>query len=258
MDAIADSKPSFYEITMQDRLNDMLWQSVRHLVSTLLDKTPSLTPFRYYSYEISSFLCALLDLYSLLTTKGTFSENFYSLCRNISSKSSIFSYLFLHYFLPCFIKFPLPGQIYSFFKGLTMLSFLYFKYAYYSPEFAILKQELIRQKSKYRMGIAFIGLLLLLKVIEMFFTSKKGTKEAVAIKNIQPPYKDSVVGKGICPICKEKFVNPTALSSSGYVFCYTCIRQHLQVFNACPVTNVRSSLRNMRKIHVYEGVLYSY
>ncbi|CAB9500623.1 Peroxisome assembly protein 12 [Seminavis robusta] len=39
----------------------------------------------------------------------------------------------------------------------------------------------------------------------------------------------------LCPLCQQPRVHPTA-SSSGFVFCYKCLLQHVQQTGQCPVT----------------------
>ncbi|XP_035217121.1 peroxisome assembly protein 12-like isoform X1 [Stegodyphus dumicola] len=56
----------------------------------------------------------------------------------------------------------------------------------------------------------------------------------------------------ICPICKEPRTNDTALSSSGFVFCYPCIHQYVEMTNKCPVTGYRSSLKQLIKLYHQE------
>lgn len=249
MDSISESIPSFYEILMQDRLNEMLWQSVKMLTNVLTDKIAFFTPLQNYVEEISSFLCASLDLFTLLKTKGTFTENFYSLCRNITTNRQIFAYLFIHYALPL-ARIPILEKIYDLAKGFCMMGFLYFGFPYFSPEFYVLKQKLLKQKTKYSMSYVFILLLIGTKIVELYFSSRKTANSAVLAVNLDPPYQNSVVSKGTCQICKQKWANPTALTCSGYIFCYTCIRTHVQIFSACPVTKIKASIRTLRKIHV--------
>ena len=249
MDSITDQTPTFYEIAMQDRLNDMLWQSIKLIVGVFTEKISALTSLRYYTEEITTILCAGLDFYSMTKTKGTFTESFYSLCRNITSKKSIFAYLFVHYLVPLLVKVPFTRRIYDVLKGLFMMRFLYFGFPYFSPEFYVLKQKLVRQNVKYSMSYAFIALLVSIKFMELYFNSKRSVNARVSVANIEPPYKDSIVPKGICGICKQKWTNPTALTSSGYIFCYTCIRTHIQIFGACPITKIRTSVKSLRKIH---------
>lgn len=40
----------------------------------------------------------------------------------------------------------------------------------------------------------------------------------------------------LCAICRNKRVNPTMVSQSGYVFCYPCVFKHVETHNSCPVT----------------------
>jgi len=56
----------------------------------------------------------------------------------------------------------------------------------------------------------------------------------------------------ICPICRMKRTNDTALSSSGFVFCYPCIFRYVQDTGRCPVTGYKSSVSQLIKIYHQE------
>lgn len=56
--------------------------------------------------------------------------------------------------------------------------------------------------------------------------------------------------KGICPICLQKFRNPTASGISGYVFCWKCIISHLKNTKHCPVTEFPMDINDL--IRIYE------
>ena len=79
MEANEEIKPSFYEIMIQDRLHTMLYNSLKFIASTISEKYTVLTSLRYYTEEIASLFSGLLDLYFLMKTKGTFTENYYSI-----------------------------------------------------------------------------------------------------------------------------------------------------------------------------------
>lgn len=235
---------------MQDKLQDIIYQAISFSLGVLSDKINFLVPFRYLNQEITSLACACIDGYYLFYTKGTFSENFYSICRDFSGVKGIFAYLFVHYVLPFFLKGPVFNKINDLGKGLSMAAFLYLKFDYFSPEYFVLKQKLIRQEKKVQMGYWFLAFLACLKFLQIFYSAPKKNQLTTSLKNIQAPYTDSSVPAGICGICRNKWINPTALTTSGYIYCYTCIRNHLGLFSSCPQTSIKSSLRNLRKLHI--------
>lgn len=51
-----------------------------------------------------------------------------------------------------------------------------------------------------------------------------------------------------CPICAKTRTNP-AVASSGVVFCYACIHDHVSVNGACPVTGISCSVEQIRRIY---------
>ncbi|CAJ0583546.1 unnamed protein product, partial [Mesorhabditis spiculigera] len=52
-----------------------------------------------------------------------------------------------------------------------------------------------------------------------------------------------------CPLCLKKRVNSTALSTSGYVFCYTCIDTYLKQYGQCPITHVPADTKQLIRLY---------
>lgn len=66
-----------------------------------------------------------------------------------------------------------------------------------------------------------------------------------------PPKKWSLkLTAGMCPLCHQKRRNETVLSTSGFVFCYRCIFQHLKKHSCCPITNYPSTNENLIKLYL--------
>lgn len=54
---------------------------------------------------------------------------------------------------------------------------------------------------------------------------------------------------GKCPLCYRERQNDTALSVSGYVFCYSCIYDFIRREQKCPITNIPASTKELIKIY---------
>lgn len=63
----------------------------------------------------------------------------------------------------------------------------------------------------------------------------------------KPPH----IGNGTdtCPICLKKRRNEVALLTSGYVFCYLCIKDYLNSNSMCPITQLPSTSDNLVRIY---------
>lgn len=57
---------------------------------------------------------------------------------------------------------------------------------------------------------------------------------------------------GLCPICHKPRTSPTACVTSGYLFCYLCIVQHVQQTPTCPITLAPTRIDDL--IRVYDDV----
>lgn len=54
-----------------------------------------------------------------------------------------------------------------------------------------------------------------------------------------------------CPLCCDLRVGPTLLMTSGYVFCFSCISDHISKYQTCPITRkyVCNSLDDLRRLY---------
>jgi peroxin-12 len=52
-----------------------------------------------------------------------------------------------------------------------------------------------------------------------------------------------------CPICRRTRTN-TAVTSTGYAFCYPCIFNYIEENHRCPITLVKLNSENIRKIYL--------
>uniref|UniRef100_A0A3Q0T426 Peroxisome assembly protein 12 n=1 Tax=Amphilophus citrinellus TaxID=61819 RepID=A0A3Q0T426_AMPCI len=56
-----------------------------------------------------------------------------------------------------------------------------------------------------------------------------------------------------CPLCRKPHANATALSTSGFVFCYRCIYTYVKSNHRCPVTGYPTELQHLVKIYSPES-----
>nr|XP_027198087.1 putative peroxisome assembly protein 12 isoform X1 [Dermatophagoides pteronyssinus] len=56
------------------------------------------------------------------------------------------------------------------------------------------------------------------------------------------------LSSNLCPICGQKRQNETALTSSGYIFCYNCIHSYLMKNHRCPITGFPSDFEQLVRI----------
>jgi len=54
--------------------------------------------------------------------------------------------------------------------------------------------------------------------------------------------------KNLCPICRQKFRNPTAISTSGIVYCYGCILPFIKQHGQCAVTSLKCDISHLIRI----------
>jgi len=85
-----------------------------------------------------------------------------------------------------------------------------------------------------------------------FFYTREDTPVSISSLPIPPPPKRNQINSktaGLCLLCNEKRRNDTALSTSGYVFCYACIRGFIARNHKCPITGLPASLSHLIRLY---------
>ncbi|XP_057271476.1 peroxisome assembly protein 12 [Pezoporus wallicus] len=59
--------------------------------------------------------------------------------------------------------------------------------------------------------------------------------------------------KTVCPLCHKTRVNATALSTSGFVFCYRCAYGYVKAHQRCPITGYTTELQHLVKLYSPES-----
>ncbi|NXW21247.1 PEX12 protein, partial [Circaetus pectoralis] len=59
--------------------------------------------------------------------------------------------------------------------------------------------------------------------------------------------------KTVCPLCRKIRVNATALSTSGFVFCYRCVYNYVKTHQRCPITGYATELQHLVKLYCPES-----
>ncbi|KFO75622.1 Peroxisome assembly protein 12, partial [Cuculus canorus] len=57
----------------------------------------------------------------------------------------------------------------------------------------------------------------------------------------------------VCPLCHKIRVNATALSTSGFVFCYRCVYSYVKTHQRCPITGYATELQHLVKLYSPES-----
>ena len=96
------------------------------------------------------------------------------------------------------------------------------------------------------------ALFLVTKFFDWYFQPANNSQKAAELDNrlVKPPFKASGShGFNYCQLCNKEFRNPTVLSVSGYVFCYTCIEEYVKRHGKCPLSGLTCSLQGLHKIY---------
>ncbi|XP_068218105.1 peroxisome assembly protein 12 [Palaemon carinicauda] len=89
-----------------------------------------------------------------------------------------------------------------------------------------------------------------------WFYSSGNTPRSIASKPIPAPpqitdeLKPSSLKSEDCPVCYKKRKQDTALSVSGYVFCYSCILTYVKNEGKCPVTGYPATSSHLIRIYL--------
>ncbi|KAL8566412.1 hypothetical protein ACOMHN_011990 [Nucella lapillus] len=90
-----------------------------------------------------------------------------------------------------------------------------------------------------------------LQFLDWWYNSDTTTPLLTALPTPSPPQKDSTEtsAASTCPLCQRIRTNETALSVSGYVFCFPCIHEYLRKHGCCPVTSYPAKTEHLIKIY---------
>lgn len=82
--------------------------------------------------------------------------------------------------------------------------------------------------------------------------SRAPSLTALPIPNAPQPQSLKGVKHTTCPLCMCVRTNSTALTVSGYVFCYPCITDYISKKKCCPITGYPATAENLVKIYEQE------
>lgn len=161
-------------------------------------------------------------------------------------------------------------------SGSSMLNLVYFlryaagKTSYYDPLLATTSTKLVNNssyshsiveddnRSSTIMGkLAFTfnrGLTMgaiLIQFLDYWYSRDDVVPEFAPMPTPPPPPNPPITFEGSldsCPICGMKRRNECALSTTGFVFCYGCLHEHLIRHGTCPVTGFPSSEENIIRL----------
>lgn len=95
------------------------------------------------------------------------------------------------------------------------------------------------------------------KMMEWWYQSAEERMSAPTVYPPPPPPPPPKVAKEgiplppnrtICPLCSEKRANPSVVTVSGFVFCYTCIFKYISQYKRCPITLMPANVDHIRRL----------
>ncbi|XP_077411839.1 peroxisome assembly protein 12 isoform X2 [Vanacampus margaritifer] len=95
----------------------------------------------------------------------------------------------------------------------------------------------------------------LLQFLEWWYSSdnQAAVKSLTSLAAPPPPLHlhtdDAAADTSSCPLCRRLRVNATALSTSGFVFCYRCVYTYVKANRRCPLTGYPTELQHLIKIY---------
>ncbi|RUS89238.1 hypothetical protein EGW08_002981 [Elysia chlorotica] len=90
-----------------------------------------------------------------------------------------------------------------------------------------------------------------LQFLEWWYATDSSAPSLTALSTPPAPTQETLRGvhNQVCPLCMRQRVNSTALSVSGYVFCYLCITEHVRKEKCCPITGYPATSEHLVKIY---------
>lgn len=94
-----------------------------------------------------------------------------------------------------------------------------------------------------------------LQFLEWWYSSENRStvKSLTSLPAPPPPLHLQEERGGACALCRRPRANATALSTSGFVFCYRCIYTYVRANRRCPVSGFPTELQHLIKIYSPES-----
>ncbi|XP_045172756.2 peroxisome assembly protein 12-like [Mercenaria mercenaria] len=95
--------------------------------------------------------------------------------------------------------------------------------------------------------------LFFIQFLDWWYSSETSHKSLTSLPVPDPPQRDDTTEAAqfnVCPICHRTRSNDTALSVSGYVFCYPCIYDYVKEYKKCPVTRFPAQTEHLIKLYI--------
>lgn len=109
--------------------------------------------------------------------------------------------------------------------------------------------------------LGFFGAILFFRFLQYYYTAEAAVPRDTG-PMVPPPQplqpaagvdRESATASGKCPLCQKERVSATACRTSGYVFCYLCIVQHVQENEKCPVTLAPTNVNDLVRVYDEAG-----
>ncbi|KAF3544020.1 hypothetical protein DY000_02003591 [Brassica cretica] len=102
-----------------------------------------------------------------------------------------------------------------------------------------------------------IAAVFIFKMMEWWYQSAEERLTAPTVYPPPPPPPAPKVAKegiplppdsSLCALCLQKRANPSVVTVSGFVFCYACVFKYVTKYKRCPVTLIRASVDQIRRL----------
>ncbi|XP_052797697.1 peroxisome assembly protein 12-like [Mya arenaria] len=119
--------------------------------------------------------------------------------------------------------------------------------------------HVIKKTSSVAAGCVTSGLsvgVFFVQFLDWWYSGETNHAPITALPVPDPPNKEDededTFHFSVCPVCHRTRSNDTALSVSGYVFCYPCIYDYVREYKMCPVTKYPAQTDHLIKLYISE------
>lgn len=265
-------KPTVFEITAEQSLHNLLYQSIKQLIGEKV----------IYFNELYLVFDSILQFYYLKFKDASFSESFYGLKRfrfydnqlsSLSRSDRLKSIAFLT--IVPYLKRKLDYinsddsgkplyKVYKIFRILerTVSLLLFIRYLtsnrivaatipLYLSSFQLHYSKIAPNSSTiFQKVVSFFEIAVFLLQFWDLWKTSDAFKATSTFPKLKPPQRHflSQRFKNKCPICSQVWKIPTIVSTSGYVYCFGCIMEHFKKSKTCPVTGYPTDINRLVRI----------
>lgn len=124
---------------------------------------------------------------------------------------------------------------------------------FFNAEYFFSRQVLVYSETQSSASVGkywIFGVYFLFKMFDFYYNQSSHEQISHSqVKVLPKPFKENLREPEICPLCKGTLNQPSYISTSNKVYCFSCITSFLKEKGVCPETRIKSDEHAVKKIY---------